>query len=305
MTSIRSARKARTRASCSDEGPAAANGPNGIKILFAACGSSSLSGRTGLAWGRELSSSTTAPAKSAIRAFAVPTVSMSTMQPAYDDRPYLEKGFTTDTGAPASTTRTRPPPSAGRIAVRGNRQFPSVANPGASPKASPSMAYARRRLKILGTARVRGDRQARRASRAYIRRPVILAWSPLRLPAYRTKGSMMNMLTAGPQRTGPRLGLGIMGMSEVYGPADDRESPATLRASLDGGVRLVETGDAYGMGHGELLLGEALRARSRESVVISIRFGALREPGGGWTGSDSRPVAVKNALAFSLRRMRH
>lgn len=116
---------------------------------------------------------------------------------------------------------------------------------------------------------------------------------------------MMNMLTAGPQRTGPRLGLGIMGMSEVYGPADDRESPATLRASLDGGVRLVETGDAYGMGHGELLLGEALRARSRESVVISIRFGALREPGGGWTGSDSRPVAVKNALAFSLRRMRH
>ncbi|KIF79606.1 aldo/keto reductase [Streptomyces sp. 150FB] len=111
------------------------------------------------------------------------------------------------------------------------------------------------------------------------------------------------MLTAGPRRTSPLLGLGIMGMSELYGPADDGESLATLRAALDGGVRLVETGDAYGMGHGELLLGEALRARSRESVVISIRFGALREPGGGWTGSDSRPVAVKNALAFSLRRM--
>ncbi|KIF78562.1 aldo/keto reductase [Streptomyces sp. 150FB] len=94
-----------------------------------------------------------------------------------------------------------------------------------------------------------------------------------------------------------------MGMSELYGPSDDGESLATLNAAFDGGVRLVETGDAYGMGHGELLLRDALRGRDRASVVIALRFGALREPGGGWTGSDSRPVALKNSLAFSLRRL--
>jgi aryl-alcohol dehydrogenase-like predicted oxidoreductase len=110
--------------------------------------------------------------------------------------------------------------------------------------------------------------------------------------------------TAGTGSLAPRqMGLGVMGMSELYGPADEAESLATVRAALDGGVRLVETGDAYGMGHGELLLREALRGRPRESVVISLRFGALREPGGGWTGSDARPVAIKNSLAYSLRRL--
>ncbi|SNS50989.1 Predicted oxidoreductase [Streptosporangium subroseum] len=113
----------------------------------------------------------------------------------------------------------------------------------------------------------------------------------------------MNVHPASDPLRAPSLGLGLMGMSELYGPADDAESVTTIQAALDHGVRLFETGDAYGMGHGELLLRDALRGRRRESALISIRFGALREPGGGWTGSDSRPVAVKNALAYSLRRL--
>ena len=113
----------------------------------------------------------------------------------------------------------------------------------------------------------------------------------------------MNVHTASDPLRAPSLGLGIMGMSELYGPADDAESVTTIQTALDHGVRLFETGDAYGMGHGELLLRDALRGRRRQSALISIRFGALREPGGGWTGSDSRPVAVKNALAYSLRRL--
>ncbi|MFD3452069.1 aldo/keto reductase [Streptomyces sp. NPDC058691] len=113
------------------------------------------------------------------------------------------------------------------------------------------------------------------------------------------------MTTPTMNRTPPEreVGLGLMGMSELYGPADDTESLSTIRAALDHGVRLLETGDAYGMGHGELLLREAMRGRRRDEVRVSIRFGALREPGGGWTGSDGRPVAVKNSLAYSLRRL--
>lgn len=107
--------------------------------------------------------------------------------------------------------------------------------------------------------------------------------------------------TAGPVVS--ELGLGMMGMSEPYGPADDVESAATVRAALDGRVTLLETGDAYGMGHGELLMRDALRGRRRESAVISIRFGVLRGPDGGWTVADNRPVAVKNFLAYSLRRL--
>ncbi|MET0206988.1 MAG: aldo/keto reductase, partial [Thermoleophilaceae bacterium] len=106
--------------------------------------------------------------------------------------------------------------------------------------------------------------------------------------------------------TGPAvfpIGLGCMGMSDLYGPADDAESIATVRAALDAGVTLLDTGDYYGMGHNELLLREALRGRNREAVTYSVKFGALRGPDGSWLGFDGRPAAVKNFLAYSLRRL--
>jgi pyridoxine 4-dehydrogenase len=94
-----------------------------------------------------------------------------------------------------------------------------------------------------------------------------------------------------------------MGMSDLYGPADEAESIATIHAALEAGVTLLDTGDFYGMGHNELLLREALRGRARQQAIISVKFGALRDPGGGWAGVDGRPAAVKNFLAYSLRRL--
>ncbi|MYM95045.1 aldo/keto reductase [Duganella vulcania] len=107
-------------------------------------------------------------------------------------------------------------------------------------------------------------------------------------------------------RTGPQvaqLGLGLMGMSDLYGPADRGESLATIRAAMDAGVTLLDTGDFYGMGHNEMLLGEALAAGGRDGVQISVKFGALRDPSGQWSGLDTRPVAVKNFAAYSLKRL--
>jgi len=94
-----------------------------------------------------------------------------------------------------------------------------------------------------------------------------------------------------------------MGMSDLYGAADEAESIATIQAALDAGVTLLDTGDFYGMGHNELLLRDALRKRARDQVVISVKFGALRDPAGGWSGVDGRPTAVKNFLAYTLRRL--
>jgi aryl-alcohol dehydrogenase-like predicted oxidoreductase len=99
------------------------------------------------------------------------------------------------------------------------------------------------------------------------------------------------------------IGLGLMGMSDLYGPADEAESIATIHAALDAGITLLDTGDFYGMGHNELLLQEALRGRDREEVVISVKFGAMRDPAGGWIGVDTRPAAIKNFLAYTLRRL--
>jgi len=107
--------------------------------------------------------------------------------------------------------------------------------------------------------------------------------------------------STGPQTS--QLGLGLMGMSDLYGPADRAESLATIHAALDAGVTLLDTGDFYGMGHNELLLGEALQGRKREQVQVSVKFGALRDPDGGFIGYDSRPQAVANFLAYSLRRL--
>ncbi|WP_030735683.1 aldo/keto reductase [Streptomyces sp. NRRL S-31] len=109
--------------------------------------------------------------------------------------------------------------------------------------------------------------------------------------------------------TGPRvfaLGLGCMGMSGMYGDADRSESIATVHAALEAGVTLLDTGDFYGMGHNELLVGEALRTAPpalRENAVVSVKFGALRDPDGGWSGFDGRPAAVKNFAAYSLQRL--
>jgi len=99
------------------------------------------------------------------------------------------------------------------------------------------------------------------------------------------------------------LGLGCMGMSPgIYGPANDGESLATIRAALDAGVTLIDTGDFYGMGHNEMLIREAL-AGARERAFISVKFGALRAPDGAWGGNDARPQAVKNFLSYTLRRL--
>jgi aryl-alcohol dehydrogenase-like predicted oxidoreductase len=99
------------------------------------------------------------------------------------------------------------------------------------------------------------------------------------------------------------FGLGCMAMSGSYGPADRGESIATILAALDGGITLLDTGDFYGMGHNEMLIREALREVGRENIVISVKFGALRDPSGGWSGYDCRPAAVKNFLAYSLNRL--
>jgi aryl-alcohol dehydrogenase-like predicted oxidoreductase len=99
------------------------------------------------------------------------------------------------------------------------------------------------------------------------------------------------------------LGLGCMGMSDLYGPADEAESIATIHAALDAGITLLDTGDYYGMGHNELLIREALRGRARDGVVLSVKFGALRDAAGAWLGVDTRPAAVRNFLANTLRRL--
>ncbi|MEU6122011.1 aldo/keto reductase [Streptomyces sp. NPDC047123] len=117
----------------------------------------------------------------------------------------------------------------------------------------------------------------------------------------------MRTLTLG--NNGPRtsaLGLGCMGMSALYGDADRAESIATIHAALEAGVTLLDTGDFYAMGHNEMLIGEALRgapAARREQALTSVKFGALRDPDGGWSGYDGRPAAVRNFAAYSLQRL--
>jgi aryl-alcohol dehydrogenase-like predicted oxidoreductase len=100
------------------------------------------------------------------------------------------------------------------------------------------------------------------------------------------------------------LGLGCMGMSGMYGATDRSEGIATIHAALDAGITLLDTGDFYGMGHNEMLIGDALVGRPRDSYQLSVKFGAQRGPGGDWLGYDARPAAVKTALAYTLQRLR-
>jgi aryl-alcohol dehydrogenase-like predicted oxidoreductase len=108
-------------------------------------------------------------------------------------------------------------------------------------------------------------------------------------------------LGSGPEVS--QIGLGCMGMSDLYGPADEAESLATIAAALEAGVTLLDTGDFYGMGHNEMLIRRGVAGRDRASFLLSVKFGGTRDPAGAWTGFDARPGAVKNFLAYSLRRL--
>ena len=107
--------------------------------------------------------------------------------------------------------------------------------------------------------------------------------------------------SGGPQVS--RVGLGLMGMSGIYGPADENESVATIRGALDAGITLLDTGDFYGMGHNEMLLRDALLGVPRDSVFIQVKFGGQRDPRGAFIGHDASPAAVKTSLAYSLQRL--
>ncbi|MFN3523261.1 MAG: aldo/keto reductase [Phenylobacterium sp.] len=114
------------------------------------------------------------------------------------------------------------------------------------------------------------------------------------------------MITRQLGTTGPHVsafGLGCMGMSDMYGPADRAESLATLSAAAEAGITLLDTGDFYGMGHNEMLIGEWLKGVRRDDFVLSVKFGAQRGPDGGWLGYDARPSAVKTACAYTLKRL--
>src|ERR1700704_5446951 len=107
--------------------------------------------------------------------------------------------------------------------------------------------------------------------------------------------------SAGP--TVSALSLGCMGMSGMYGPSDESESIATIHAAIDSGINLIDTGDFYGMGHNEMLVGRALEGR-RDKVLISVKFGAMRGPDMAFVGVDGRPKAVRNFVAYSLQRLK-
>lgn len=99
------------------------------------------------------------------------------------------------------------------------------------------------------------------------------------------------------------LGLGCMRMSSVWGGPvnDEKESIATIQAALDHGINFLNTGDFYGSGHNELLVGKAIKGR-RDDAFISVKFGAIFY-NGQMLGLDLRPIAIKNFINYSLVRL--
>jgi aryl-alcohol dehydrogenase-like predicted oxidoreductase len=100
-----------------------------------------------------------------------------------------------------------------------------------------------------------------------------------------------------------QVGLGCMGMSDVYGPADEKESVATIHAAMEAGITLLDTGDFYGMGHNELVVRDALKGGKRDKAFIQVKYGAQRGPDGAFIGFDASPAATKTALAYTLKRL--
>ena len=106
-------------------------------------------------------------------------------------------------------------------------------------------------------------------------------------------------------KTGPQVfpvALGCMAMSGVYGATRDDASVALIGNAIDRGITMIDTGDFYGHGHNELLVGRALAGR-RDKVQLSVKFGMLRGPDGSMGGADCRPAAVKNFAGYSLKRL--
>jgi aryl-alcohol dehydrogenase-like predicted oxidoreductase len=113
--------------------------------------------------------------------------------------------------------------------------------------------------------------------------------------------AMTELGTGGPAVS--RVGLGCMGMSDFYGSSNEAESIATIHEAMDRGMTLLDTGDFYGMGHNEMLIGRALAGGLRERALIAVKFGAQRGPDGRFMGFDASPAAAKTALAYTLRRL--
>ncbi len=99
------------------------------------------------------------------------------------------------------------------------------------------------------------------------------------------------------------LGLGCMGMSEFYGPGDERESIRTIHRALDMGIDFLDTADVYGLGRNEELVGKAIRDR-RGEVVLATKFGNVRGKDGSWQGVSGKPEYVRKCCEASLRRLR-
>ncbi|WP_346985162.1 aldo/keto reductase [Chryseobacterium sp. POE27] len=100
-----------------------------------------------------------------------------------------------------------------------------------------------------------------------------------------------------------KLGLGCMRMSSIWGgpTPDEAESIATIHQALDNGINFLNTGDFYGAGHNEMLIGKAIKGK-RDETFISVKFGAIFH-NGQWIGMDLRPIAIKNFVNYSLTRL--
>ncbi|HSR98720.1 MAG TPA: aldo/keto reductase [Kofleriaceae bacterium] len=117
-----------------------------------------------------------------------------------------------------------------------------------------------------------------------------------------TNPGKIQLGSAGPEVFPLALGCMSMGAGSWYGARDDAEGIATIHAALERGVSVLDTGDFYGLGKNELLVGQALRGR-RDQAILSVKYGAQRGPDGAFLGYDARPAATKNALAHSLTRL--